>query len=410
MNIKRPFHLMTKPIGPICNLDCEYCFYLKKDKLFNHTTKKEFEMGLDLLESYTKNYIDSQPENLNEITFAWQGGEPTLLSLDFYKEAIKFQTKHKRPGMEVNNALQTNGTLITDEMAIFFKENNFLIGVSIDGPEDIHNKYRKDRAGNGSFKNVIKGVELLKKYKVDFNTLTVVQDHNSQYPSEVYNFLKALGSTFLQFIPIVEPDSKNLVSSRTVPPESLGNFMSEIFKLWAKEDVGKIYIGHFDMLLGRYMGYPASFCVHSKTCGTALAMEHNGNVYSCDHFVDPEHELGNIKNTTMVDMVNGEKQITFGDDKFDKLPTKCLECNYLTLCYGACPKNRLKDDLNYLCQGYYNFYSFTEPYFVAMANALKQGKEAKEFRTYLRFKVNPDPKRNDPCPCLSGQKFKNCCG
>lgn len=407
---KKPYHLMAKPIGPMCNLNCEYCFYLNKDKLYSYNNRNSFKMSLETLDCYTKDYIESQPEGLNEIIFAWQGGEPTLMDLDFFREAVKIQQKYKSENQTIKNALQTNGTLITDESAKFYKENNFLIGISIDGPENLHNKYRKDRNGNGSFNNVIRGIEILKKYKVDFNTLTVVQNNNSLYPEEVYEFLKSTGSTYLQFIPIVEKVSNSKVSYRTVSPEQFGYFMNTIFKLWAKDDIGKIFIGHFDMLLGLYMGYPSSQCVHAQTCGNAIAMEHNGDVYSCDHFVYPENKLGNIYETKLSSMINSEKQITFGNDKFNKLPKKCLDCRYLPLCFGACPKDRLVNNLNYLCTGYYNLYSFTEPYFKAMANALKMGKEAKYFRSFLKFNNKPNTKRNDPCHCLSGKKFKNCCG
>jgi len=400
---------MTKPIGPLCNLDCEYCFYLKKDKLFKHTNKSEFKMNNNTLDIYIKKYIEAHVQ-FGEVTFAWQGGEPTLAGLDFFKEAIRLQKTYSPQGMVINNSLQTNGTLITDEMAIFFRENNFLIGISIDGPEDIHNKYRKDNHGFNTFKYVMEGIETLKRNKVEFNTLTVVQDDNSQKPEEVYKFLKEIGSTYLQFIPIVEFEKGFNVSKRTVPPKSFGNFMNSIFRLWVKDDIGNIFIGHFDMLLGLYYGYPASLCVHSKTCGRAMAVEHNGNIYSCDHFVDTDYELGNIVTDSIEETVFSDKQIKFGNDKYDTLPKKCLDCRYLKLCYGACPKDRVKDNLNFLCEGYFNFYEFTEPYFVAMTQALRQGQTADKFRKYLQQPKNSQINRNDPCYCLSGKKYKNCCG
>ncbi len=402
---------MTKPIGPICNLDCDYCFYLKKEKLFDHKEKKEFKISDEGLELFTQKYIEAH-KDFNEVTFAWQGGEPTIMGLKFFKRAVELQKKYAFKGMKVQNAVQTNATLITDEMAIFFKENNFLVGVSIDGPEAIHNKYRKDKAGFGSFKDVITGLEILKKYSVDFNTLTVVQRDNSQHPKEVYEFLKSIGSTYLQFIPIVEWDNttENGVSKRSVLPEDFAKFMNQIFDLWAIDDIGKIFINHFDMLLGIYVGYPASLCVNAKTCGTALAMEHNGALYSCDHFVDKKHYLGNIFTDNIKDLVFSPEQIKFGNDKYDTLPPKCLSCRYLPLCYGACPKDRLENGVNFLCQGYYKFYEHTEPYFAAMASALKNRTPVAEFRKFLKFRQKPDVQRNDPCPCLSGKKFKNCCG
>ena len=401
---------MAKPIGALCNLNCEYCFYLKKEHIYSHSNKNSFRMSKETLEAYVKNYIETQPEGLNEVIFAWQGGEPTLMDLSFFKEAIKLQQKYKRLGQSIKNSLQTNGTLITEEMAKFYKDNNFLLGISVDGPENLHNKYRKDPKGNGSFIKVMSGIELLKKYKVEFNTLTVLQNDNSKHPKEIYEFLKSIDSTYLQFIPIVEKDGNDTLSYRTVQPEQFGEFMISLFKLWVINDIGKIFIGHFDMLLGLYMGYPSSQCVHSKTCGTAIAMEHNGDLYSCDHFVNPENKIGNLLVDNMAEMINSEKQTKFGNDKFNSLPNKCLECRYLPLCYGACPKDRLKNNINYLCEGYYKFYSFTEPYFKAMATALKMGKEAKDFRLFLQFSAKPKTKRNDPCHCLSGKKYKNCCG
>lgn len=383
MMSKRPFHLMTKPIGPMCNLDCAYCFYLKKSQLFSYSNIDHFRMSDEILEQYTKDYINSQPDGTEEVVFTWQGGEPTLRGVDFFKSAIGFQEKYKRAGMVVSNTLQTNATLITDDFARFFYENNILIGVSIDGPEEIHNYYRKDKAGAGSFSKVMKGIEVLKKYRVDFNTLTVIQHNNSRYPTEVYGFLKSIGSKYLQFIPVVEPHSENNVSPRSVSPEQYSSFMNTIFTEWLKEDVGKVFINMFDMLLGIYLGYPASFCVHSKYCGSALALEHDGSVYSCDHFVTSKYKVGHLSDVSLAKIVDSIDQINFGMNKFDTLPEKCLKCKYLKLCYGACPKDRINDGLNYLCKGYYSFYKHTEPVMIAMAKALNDGSPATDYKRYL---------------------------
>ena len=402
----RSFHLMIKPIGPICNLNCDYCFYLEKEHLFDHSNKNKFIMDDDTLRTYIKEYVKAQPPGCKEITFAWQGGEPTLLHIDFYKKALEYQQKYIRQGMTIQNSLQTNGTLINEEWSIFFSKNNFLIGISVDGPEELHNRYRKNRNMEGSFKQVTGGLELLKYHNVEFNTLTVVQDNNSRYPEKVYEFLKSIGSKYLQFIPIV--------GVRSVTPEGWGNFMISVFNQWAKEDIGEIFIGHFDMLLGIYMSYPSSLCVHSETCGDAMALEHNGNVYSCDHFVDEDNELGNLLETSLAEMVESRQQRAFGNNKRDNLPEDCINCNYLKLCWGGCPKNRLEnvkgEKINYLCKGYLKFYKYTQPYFTAMAAALKQGYPASDFRRFLQFKNRPNPGRNDLCLCLSGRKFKNCCG
>lgn len=400
---------MTKPIGPLCNLNCDYCFYLKKTHLFDHQKKSEFIMSDELLERYIEDYIHAQPVESEVVTFAWQGGEPSLLGISFFEKVISLQKKYQRPNQQIQNSFQTNGTLLTDEFCSFFKRHNFLIGVSIDGPEELHNSYRKDKAGKGTHSKVLRGIELLKGHQVEFNTMTVINSVNAPHPEKVYNFLKSLGSTFMQFIPIVEK-SGDKVSKRSVKPELFGSFMSGLFKEWVKEDIGKIFIGHFDMLLALYCGYPSQMCVHAKECGTALAIEHNGNIYSCDHFVHPDYLLGNIKDMNLSGIVNGEKQVKFGRDKYSTLPDKCLKCEYLKLCYGACPKDRMSDGLNYLCEGFYQFYQFTEPYFMAMVSALNSRRPPSEFRNFLQFKERPNPGRNDICPCLSGKKYKNCCG
>jgi uncharacterized protein len=416
--VNYPFNILAKPFGPICNLYCSYCFYLKKETLFPHENRSDFAMKPEILESFIRQYIEAQPEGEKEVTFGWQGGEPTLLGVDFFRNVVKLQKKYNVRGLTVKNGLQTNGTLITDEFAKFLKEEDFLVGISIDGPEYLHNKYRLDREGKGSFSRVMAGLENLKKNNVDFNTLTVVQNDNSKHPFEVYRFLKDVGSTFLQFIPIVEPDNgqtKKLVSKRTVSPEDWGTFLVAVFQDWIKEDIGNIYVQHFDLILGLYIGEPASLCVHSKYCGKALAIEHNGNMYSCDHFVSPDTYLGNISGS-LAEIVEGEKQQRFGKNKFDLLPEECLVCPYLSLCYGGCPKDRLiagrKGKLNWLCEGYKYFYETTAPVFSAMAAALKHHRPASTYKDYFCLPPSLLSKigRNDPCPCLSGKKLKNCHG
>ena len=413
-----PFNIITKPIGPLCNLHCAYCFYLTKEKLFPHKNKKDFIMSEEILDRYIEQYIQSQPEGTPEVVFGWQGGEPTLLGMDFFKKVLKLQKKHNIRNIEVKNSIQTNGTLITDEMARFFKENGILVGISIDGPEKLHNKYRLDRSGKGSFARVMAGMEKLKKHNVDFNTLTVVQNDNSFHPREVYQFLKESGSGYIQFIPIVEPDygrGKSPVGERTVDPLQWGRFLTEVFQYWLAGDIGKVFIQHFDLTLGQYMGHPSSLCVHGKYCGKALAIEHNGDLYSCDHFVTPDNYLGNISEP-LVNIVSSKKQIGFGMDKFDTLPGECLNCPFLPLCFGGCPKNRLiqKSDgkLNWLCEGYRYYYEKTAPVYAAMAQALRHREQATYYKKYLQFPLEytRNLNRNDPCPCLSGKKFKNCHG
>ena len=390
MSAKRPFHLMAKPIGPICNIRCEYCFYLSKEEMYPETGRSRFSMKEDVLEMFIRRYIEAQPEGTPEVIFAWQGGEPTLLPQAFYEKALELQAKYARKGMTVRNAFQTNGILVSRSRAEWFAANNFLLGVSVDGPEKLHNRYRIDRAGKGTFKDVMAGIENLKAAGCEFNTLTVVQNDNARHPRQVYEFLKSIGSEFFQFIPIVEP-AGNGVSSRSVSGEAWGHFMTGIFDEWVKRDIGQIYVSHFDMLLGLYSGYPASFCVHSEVCGNAMAIEHNGDVYSCDHFVFPENHLGNVMETSLSAIADSDQQQRFGLDKRDTLPQECRQCPYLKLCWGGCPKNRLLKGrggpLNWLCEGYKSLYSHTQPHFLAMARAIRAQLPASEFRRFFQVQI-----------------------
>ncbi len=448
MQAKVPFHVMTKPIGPICNLDCSYCFYLEKEDLWEG--KSNFRMDEDQLERYIKQYIEGQPANTPEIVFAFQGGEPTLMGVKFFEKVMELEKKYARPGVPVTNALQTNATLLDDEWGKFLKDNNFLVGVSVDGPEKIHDLHRYDKQGGGSFKDVMRGIEVLQKHEVDFNTLTVVQADNGNFPAEIYDFLRSIGSTFFQFIPIVEhdqvleakkiqrpilpiiqPDGKK-IGVRSVQPKQWGDFLNTVFDRWIeREDVGRIFVQHFDLMLGMVYGYPSSLCVHSETCGNAMDLEHDGGLYACDHYVSPEYYLGNIKDKTIAEMTESDQQRKFGNDKRDTLPEYCKKCDYLKYCWGACPKDRIlktpdgEDGLAYLCEGYMAFYKHTIPTFEKMAAVLRMGRPASDYK-YLdqiqaqqhRQMMAPPPRtqprqkigRNDPCPCGSGKKYKQCCG
>jgi len=384
-----PFHVLIKPIGPVCNITCEYCFYLEKEKLFSYKKKTDFRMSEDTLETFVRQYINSQPYGTIEVNFTWQGGEPTLRGIGFYKKAIYFQNKYRRKGMKITNAFQTNGILLNNDWAKFFKDNNFLIGISIDGPEKLHNRFRKDHSGAGTFSSVMVGLDVLRKYNVDFNTLTVVQSDNGDYPQEVYNFLKGIGSTFIQFIPIIEPEGKGGVSYRTVSPQQWGNFLNTVFDLWIKQDLGRIFVQNFETMVGIYAGYPSSFCVHSPVCGRAVVLEHNGNLYSCDHFVFRENLLGNIHLTTLTDMVDSDFQKSFGLNKIKSLPLICKECPYLKLCYGGCPSNRLRKTpsgetgLNWVCEGYKTFYSHTESVFTAISECVRRRVPVTKYKLFL---------------------------
>ena len=378
---------MAKPTGAICNLDCEYCFYLEKEKLY--PSVKNWAMPDDVLEKYIQEYIQSQ--KVPEIIFAWQGGEPTLLGIDFFKKAVQLQEKYA-DGKKIENTFQTNGILLNDEWCSFFSENNFLIGLSIDGPREIHDKYRVHKGGQPSFDNVMSGLEYLKKHKVEFNTLTCVQKDNAYKPIEVYEFLKEIGSKFMQFIPIVERKSLKdgnelkfvqplykeaaVVTDWSVEPLQYGKFLMEIFNQWVRNDVGKYFVQIFDVSLGLWHGLGSSLCVFKETCGQALAMEHNGDVYSCDHFVYPENKLGNIMGESLNKIVDSDQQLQFRTAKKTKLPQFCVNCDVRFACNGECPKHRFiktpdgEEGLNYLCEGYKYFFHGIEPYMRFMSNEL----------------------------------------
>ena len=428
------FNVMLKPFGPICNLNCTYCYYLEKKNLYQDT--RNFKMKDEVLEVFIKEYIQSQ--NIPVIQFVWQGGEPTLLGLDYYKKALEVQ-KIYAGDKQIENIFQTNGTMLTDEFCQFFADNNFLIGVSIDGPEEFHNKHRLKNDNTGSFSDVMRGIELLHKYKVEFNTLSVVNKNNSYNPMEVYRFLKEIGSGFLQFIPIVERYSNryenfHLVAPRhdtevgvtdwSVEPLQYGQFLCDIFDEWVRKDVGRTFVQIFDVTLANWAGERPGLCVFSETCGDATAMEHNGDLYCCDHFVYPDYKLGNIMENNLLEMVTSETQKKFGRDKRDKLPRYCFECDYRFACHGECPKNRFADTpdgeagLNYLCPGLKLFFSHVHPYMQFMTDELKAKRAPANVMQWVNRLDRQNKQkeftkilvgRNDPCPCGSGKKYKNCC-
>jgi uncharacterized protein len=384
----KPFSLMTKPAGSLCNLNCSYCFYLEKHKLYSDPVPTR--MSDRLLEEYIFQYIDSQP--ISEVHFVWQGGEPCLMGIDFYKKALALQRKYAA-GKQIENAFQTNGILLNDEWCRFFHDNRFLVGISIDGPKALHDKYRLTRKNGSTFEKVIQAVELLKKYKVEFNTLTVVNDHNVNYPLEIYRFLKSVGSHYMQFTPIVERVSNRnqnngllllsneerddaVVTNWSVDPLKYGKFLTSVFDEWVKNDVGKYFVQMFDATLANWVGVQPGVCIMAAKCGRAGVMEHNGDVFSCDHFVFPEYYLGNITKENLKEIMNSTSQQIFGENKFSKLPRQCKECNYLTKCWGECPKNRIlysregEYGLNYLCEGLKYFFSHVTPAMEFMANEI----------------------------------------
>ena len=404
---REAFHVMTKPMGAICNLDCKYCYYLEKEKLF--PKNENFKMSDEVLDAYVRQYIASQ--NFPEVNFAWQGGEPTLLGVNYFKKIVALQQKYG-DGKRISNALQTNGTLLTNEWCEFFVQNHFLVGLSVDGPDRLHNAYRVDKKQQPTASRVMKGMKLLKKHGVDFNTLTVVNRQNSREPREVYNFLKESGSGFIQFIPLVErlpasaPGPNDLtfahppvpgvapldstVTKWSVDPAQYGEFLVTIFDQWVRNDVGKVFVQLFDVALSQWAGVGSPLCFFAEKCGGALALEHNGDVFSCDHYVYPEYRLGNLLNQSLGDMVNSPTQQKFGNDKQDTLPQYCRTCEVRFACNGECPKHRFirtpdgEAGLNYLCAGYKRFFTHVDPYMKAMTRLLEERRPPALIMEFLR--------------------------
>jgi uncharacterized protein len=419
---RRHFHVLAKPTGAICNLDCKYCFFLSKEMLY---PGDRFRMADDLLEIYLRQLLESQPGP--EITVAWQGGEPTLMGLPFFRRAMELVEKHRRPGTVVAHTIQTNGTTLDDEWCAFLKEAKVLVGLSLDGPQAMHDLYRVDKGGQPTFDKVMRAARLMKQQGVEFNILTAVHAGNGDHPQEVYRFLRdEVGTCFIQLIPIVErvtPEmlpianrgwgergadprplylqEGELVTDRSVRPEQWGSFLIGVFDEWVRRDVGTVYVQMFDAALASWVGAPASMCIFAETCGQAVALEHNGDLYSCDHFVEPKHLLGNIRNVHMLTLVDSDQQSKFGRDKRDTLPRYCRECAVRFACHGECPKNRFiatpdgEPGLNYLCAGYKAFFTHIDRPMRMMAQRLRQGGYADEVMDLLAAeaaqRANPQP-------------------
>jgi len=414
------FHVMAKPTGSRCNLNCSYCFFLKKDQLY---PASDFRMKEEVHETYIKQLLEAH--NAPQVTVAWQGGEPTLMGLDFFRRSIELQKKYQKPGTTVENTFQTNGILLNDEWCRFFHENHFLVGMSMDGPKELHDIYRKDKGGDGTFDRVMKAVRMLQKHSVEFNILCTVNSKNAAHPLAVYRFFRdTLKAQYIQFIPIVERVNENgqtgfqagdRVTERSVPPEQWGRFLIDIFDEWVKRDVGRTFVLNFDGALAGWLGRAGTVCIFGRTCGGGMALEHNGDVYSCDHFVEPGYYLGNIMQAPMRELAESDKQRKFGRDKWDALPGFCRECDFLFTCNGECPKNRFiktpdgEPGLNYLCKGYNSFFQHADPKMKIMAELIRNGRPAGD--------VMPVPAagdirngRNQPCFCGSGRKTKHCHG
>ncbi|MCG9698928.1 anaerobic sulfatase maturase [Vibrio natriegens] len=399
---ERRFHVMAKPGGAKCNIDCQYCFYLHKENLLHQP--KQPKMDDETLEAFVKSYIESQDGE--QIVFSWQGGEPTLLGLDYFRKVVELQKKYKPRGIRIENDLQTNGILLNDEWCEFLLANNFLVGLSIDGPEELHDKYRKTRSGKPTFHLVMKAVEKLQHHGVRFNALVTVNRHNVKYPVEIYRFLtRELGVTYIQLAPVVEANDfhttapqfwneqmipvmgselakpghpMSVVTDWSVDPDDWGKFLSEMFVEWVNNDLGRVLVNLFETAVAQVMGKPAQLCITSEFCGKGLAIEHNGDVYSCDHYVYPEYKLSNIHEHSLNEMAFSTRQFSFGMAKRDSLPDYCKKCPYLKYCWGECPKNRLiktpdgEEGLNYLCSGIRRFFDDTLPMLVGLSQILQQ--------------------------------------
>ena len=390
MTAPHPFHVMAKPIGPRCNIDCQYCYYLEKERLY--PDEKRFRMSDAVLERYVRDLIAAGVRTgQREIVFAWQGGEPTLLGVGFFERAVALQKAHCPEGVTVSNAFQTNGMLLDDAWSAFLAREGFLVGISIDGPRRIHDRYRRDRAGRGTFDRAMAGLEVLRRHGVDYNILTTVHRENAIKGKDVYKFLKTLGTRHIQFIPIVErsspagglagaprvdSDPANAVSPWSVAPRAYGKFLCDVFDVWHRKDIGEVFIQFFENQVAMWMGHPAMLCVFAETCGTGLAMEHNGDLYACDHFVYPEFKLGNILKAPIGDMAWSDRMETFGNDKRDTLTAQCRACDFRFACNGGCPKHRIltsKDGEpghNYFCESYTMFFRHAGTRLRDMATAL----------------------------------------
>ncbi len=385
-----PFHVILKPRGAICNLDCAYCYYLSKARLYPNSA---LQMSEALLREYTRQYIAAHA-HLPEVTFAWQGGEPTLMGVDFFRHAVALQKKYAPSGLSITNTLQTNATTLDDEWCEFFRANDFLVGVSLDGPREQHDAYRVDKRGVPTFDRVWRGLELLKKHRVEFNLLTTVHAANAHHPLEVYRFMRdEVGARFIQFIPIVERDNTSqsdcAVTARSVTGQEYGNFLIAIFDEWVRRDVGNVFVQIFDVALGVWLEQPATLCVFAETCGNALALEHNGDLFACDHFVEPRYKLGNLAETPLVKLVRSPQQRQFGLAKRDTLPRHCRDCSVRFICNGGCPKDRRlttpagEPGLNYLCDGFKAFFTHIDRPMKTMAGLIRRERPPAEIMRLL---------------------------
>jgi uncharacterized protein len=405
---------MAKPVGALCNLDCTYCYYLRKKDLYPSATS--FRMSEALLESYIVQHIEACPKET--IFFAWHGGEPTLLGIDYFRRILDLQRRHRPPGREILNGIQTNGTLIDEEWCRFFAAERFYVGVSIDGPRELHDGQRVSKNGEYTHKQAVRAFKLLKKYGVGCDVLCVVHSRNVRQPVAVYRFFKEMGVRFLQFLPLVRRDAESGVSTETVPADDYGKFLCAIFQEWIRNDVGRVVIQNFEEAMRPYLGKEHALCVFRRTCGDVVVVEHNGDFYTCDHFVDPAHRIGNIRQTSLVELLESPALRDFGRQKRDGLPRYCRACEFLKLCNGGCQKDRFittpdgEAGLNYLCPAFKRIFAETGPGLKQIAALKRAGQPLEQVMAQVRASDDAVPRqigRNDPCPCGSGVKYKKCC-
>jgi uncharacterized protein len=410
------FQIFVKPAGATCNLDCHYCYYLQKELLYHGT--ESFHMPGDLLEEYIVQQIEISPEPV--INFFWHGGEPTLLGLDYFRQIVELQRKYQRQGKRITNSIQTNGVLLNEEWCRFFAAESFAVGLSLDGPQALHDRYRVTKSQKPTHKQVMQGYRLLRQHKIPVDILCVVHAQNVQYPLQVYRFFKEIKAQYLSFIPLVElqPSAESWVSPRTTPADAFGIFLCTIFDEWVRQDIGRILVQIFEEAARPAYGQDHSLCIFRTTCGDVPVLEHNGDLYSCDHFVTPEHRLGNIRETPLLALLESPVQRAFGQAKLDKLPRYCRECEVRAMCNGGCPKDRIlhtaegEAGLNYLCVGYKHFFTHARPYVARLADLRRAGQPPERLMSMVQAedgKARPRAGRNDPCPCGSGRKYKKCC-
>jgi uncharacterized protein len=396
------FQVFAKPIGSLCNLECRYCYYLNKHQ--SSANIEALRMPESLLEEYIVQHIDASAGST--VTFSWHGGEPTLLGLDFFRKIVALQRKHQPRNKRIYNGVQTNGILLDEEWCRFLSSEQFGVGLSLDGPAVLHDAYRVSRGGEPTHRQVLRAFEYLKRSGITCDILCAVHGQNVLHPLEVYQFFKEIGGRYIGFLPIVEkiPGSGSQTAPYSVPADAFGEFLCAIFDEWSREDIGRVSVQIFEEAIRPLQGSEHSLCIFRKTCGNIPVIEHNGDFFCCDHFVDEKHHLGNILETPFQELLRSREQRSFGEAKRNTLPRHCLQCEVLDMCNGGCPKDRFlltpegEPGLNYLCRGYTRFFTHCRPFFLNVVAA-----------TRARQKKAISPNRNDPCPCGSGKKYKKCC-